>query len=72
MVGKPLHTHAGFASAEIVMKMFTGEFPVMNIKFGIVRAEYVALAHLRAVLTPEAQGKRFILNGQSMWLRDVA
>ena len=72
VVGKPLHTHVGFSSAEIVMKMFTGEFPVMNIKFGLVRVEDVSLAHLRAITTPEAAGKRFILSGQNIWLREVA
>ena len=72
VVGKPLHTHAGFTSAEIVMKMFTGDFPIMNVKFGIVRVEDVSLAHLRAITTPEAAGKRFILSGETMWLRDMA
>ena len=52
--------------------MFTGEFPVMNIKFGLVRVEDVSLAHLRAITTPEAAGKRFILSGQNIWLREVA
>jgi len=72
VVGKPLHAHAGFSSAEIVMKTFTGEFPVLNIKFGLVRVEDVSLAHLRAITTPEAAGKRFILSGQNIWLREVA
>lgn len=72
VVGKPLHTHVGFSSAEIIMKVFTGEFPVMNVKLGLVRVEDVSLAHLRAVTTPEAAGKRFILSGESMWLREVA
>jgi len=53
----------GFSSAEIVMKLFTGEFPVMNVKLGLVRVEDVSLAHLRAVTTPEAAGKLFILSG---------
>ena len=72
VVGKPLHAHAGFTSAEIVMKMFTGNFPIMYDKFGIVRVEDVSLAHLRAITTPEAAGKRFILSGETMWLRDMA
>ena len=38
---------------------------MLNIKFGLVRVEDVSLAHLRAVTTPEAKEKRFILCGQS-------
>ncbi len=45
---------------------------MLNIKFGLVRVEDVSLAHLRAVTTPEAKGKRFILCGQSVWMREIA
>lgn len=72
VVGKPLHVHSGFTSGEVITKLFTGEFPVMNIKFPIVRVEDVSLAHLRAITTPEAAGKRFILSSESLWIREIA
>ena len=72
VVGKPLHVHTDFTSGEIVTKLFTGEFPVMNIKFPIVRVEDVALAHLKAITVPEAAGKRFVLNSESLWVREIA
>jgi len=54
VVGKPLHAHAGFSSGEVATKIFTGEYPVLKIQFPMVRVEDVALAHIRAVKTPEA------------------
>ena len=45
---------------------------MFNIKLGLVRVEEVSLAHLRAVTTPGAKGKRFILCGQSVWMREIA
>lgn len=67
VVGKPLHAHAGFTSGEIVAKIFTGEIPVLRIKFPLVRVEDVAFAHLQAIKVPEAAGKRFILSSESLW-----
>lgn len=72
VVGRPLHTHAGFTSGEIVAKMFTGEFPVLRIKFPLVRVEDVAYAHLQAIKVPEAAGNRFILSSESLWAQEVA
>ena len=71
VTGKPLYTHKDFLSGEVVAKIFSTEFPVMNIKFPIVRVEDVSLAHLKAIKVPEAAGKRFILNGESLWIREA-
>ena len=61
VVGKPLHSRA-FTSGEVCEKMFTGEFPVMRIKFPFVRVEDVSRAHLQAIKVQEAAGHRFVLN----------
>lgn len=42
------------------------------MQFPIVRVEDVSLAHLRAITTPEAAGKRFILSGFCLWNREIA
>jgi dihydroflavonol-4-reductase len=67
VVGKPLHTHAGFSSGEVITKLFTGAFPVVRMQCPMVRVEDVAVAHLRAIKVPEAAGERFILHNESRW-----
>jgi nucleoside-diphosphate-sugar epimerase len=52
--------------------MFTGEFPVMRIKFPFVHVEDVSRGHLQAIKVPEAAGHRFVLNEKCYWMRDVA
>ena len=71
VVGKPLHSRA-FTSGEVCEKMFTGEFPVMRIKFPFVRVEDVSRAHLQAIKVTEAAGHRFVLNEKCYWMREVA
>ena len=71
VVGRALHYKA-FTSGEIVTKMFTGEFPVMKIKFPFVRVEDVAMSHLRAIKVPEAANNRFVLNKETKWMSEVS
>lgn len=72
IMGKPLHVHGGFASGEFVSKLFTGQIPVMQLIFPMVRVEDVALAHLRAIKVPEAANQRFILNAEHSWARELS
>lgn len=50
-----------------------GEFPGMpKIMMPIVDVRDVALAHLQAIKVEEAKNQRFILNGRSMWFKEIA
>lgn len=51
----------------------TGEIPKFpKISFGTVDVRNVAEAHVRALQMDEAQGRRFLLHNQSMWMVDMA
>ena len=53
--------------------MMTGEIPKFpKISFGLVDVRNVAEAHVKALQTDEAQGKRFILYDKSMWMVEMA
>jgi len=71
IVGRPLHCHDGFTSAQILQKIFTGEFPVLRIVFPVVRVDDVALAHLKAIIVKEAANQRFSLIAETKWIRDL-
>lgn len=45
---------------------------VPNIGMEMCDVRDVALAHVRAMTSPEAAGQRFIINTGGMWFRDVA
>lgn len=60
-------------SVEVIRKLLSGEFLALP-QFGmsIVDVRDVADAHLRAMITPQAAGQRFIASGRFMWLGEVA
>jgi len=61
------------ASNEIVAKLLRGEMPgAPRMHTPLVDVRDVATAHLLAMTTPEAAGKRFIINGETLWYREIA
>jgi dihydroflavonol-4-reductase len=60
-------------SNEVVGKLLRKEVPgVPRLRCGIVDVRDVAAAQVLAMTTPEAAGKRFILNGDEAWYAEVA
>ena len=50
-----------------------GQLPLIpSIKVPTVDVRNVAQAHLEAVLRDEANGKRFMLVGEAIWMKDMA
>ena len=62
---------AQFSSGDIIKRTMMNDFPgVPKINLGCVDVRDVALAHLNAVLVPEARNQRFILVSESCWMRE--
>lgn len=61
------------ASVVIVKKLLQGALPALpDIGFGVVDVRDVADLHLRALVSPDMAGERFIASGPFMKLRDIA
>jgi nucleoside-diphosphate-sugar epimerase len=60
-------------SGETVRMMLAGKYPgVPNIDFSIVDVRDVALAHVRALEVPEAEGERIICTSGNMTMMDMS
>jgi nucleoside-diphosphate-sugar epimerase len=60
-------------SAQIVKRMLDGSVPALpRITFAIVDIRDVAEAHLRALVTPEAGGRRYPMGERTMYMNEVA
>lgn len=60
-------------SNEIVRKLLRREVPgIARLQLGLVDVRDVAIAHVLAMIVPEAAGERFILCGESRWMQDIA
>lgn len=61
------------ASADLILLFLRGKYPLVpNLGFEFVDVRCVAQAHLAAMEKPEAAGKRYILSGGAMTLREIA
>jgi len=69
----PIQTKENMGSVQVVSRLLSGSMPgVPRLGFCVVDVRDVADAHMRAMLTPEAAGERFIATSAFMWLIDVA
>ncbi|MDH4261788.1 MAG: aldehyde reductase [Spirochaetia bacterium] len=60
-------------SALIVKKVLDRDVPALpNLGFQIVDVRDVALAHLKAMTLPEANGKRIIITDRFVWFTEIA
>ena len=61
----------GYGSQKIVSDMVTGKMPGMGrLMVSLVDVRDVAEAHVRALETPEAAGKRIIISAKDMWFEE--
>ena len=59
----------GYTSMKIVADTVTGKHPGMiKVMMNFVDVRDVAVAHIKALETPDAAGKRFITSAKDMWL----
>lgn len=69
-----MSSQGDITSSEIVKRLMNKEMPLVpRFNFSIVDVRDVALAHLRAMIVPEAAGHRHIVySGQNLWLQEIA
>jgi dihydroflavonol-4-reductase len=59
-------------SAETIRKIMAGEYPgTARITFNIVDVRDVAAAHVIAMTSPQAAGKRFLCATDTLWFREI-
>ncbi len=60
-------------SMAVSKSLFDREFPMLaHASFNFIHVRDVAQAHIRAMIVPEAAGRRFLVTGDRFWLKDVA
>ena len=74
VMGPQLGNDLGGASTQIVSQLISGKFPMIPaLSFPFIDVRDVAILHLKAMTTPEADGKRFIAaHSEPTWLYQVA
>ena len=70
MILGPTTVNEGFFSGDVMKLFMNGAIPggIPRIQFGVVDVREIATAHIRCIERDEAQGKRFMLTGESLWL----
>ena len=73
-MGPQLGNDLGGASTQIVSQLISGKFPMIPaLSFPFIDVRDVAILHLKAMTTPEADGKRFIAaHSEPTWMYQVA
>jgi nucleoside-diphosphate-sugar epimerase len=72
VIGPSLDGHYSI-SADIIGALMQGRYPATpRLGFSMVDVRDVAAAHLSAMTTPEAAGKRFICHIDFMWMKEIA
>lgn len=72
VLGPPLGDEAG-TSLKVIARLLKGKDPMVPpVSFGVVDVRDVSRAHLAALETPEAVGRRFLLVAGKMWFSDIA
>ena len=74
VMGPQLGNDLGGASTQIVSQLISGKFPMIPaLSFPFIDVRDVAILHLKAMTTPEADGKRFIAaHSEPTWMYQVA
>ena len=74
VMGPQLGNDLGGASTQIVSQLISGKFPMIPaLSFPFIDVRDVAILHLKAMTTPEADGKRFIAaHSEPTWMFEVA
>lgn len=69
----PVLSKEGLGSVQFIQRLVDGRLPrIPNVGLNIIDVRDLAAAHVDAMLAPQAAGERFIINGDFMWMKDVA
>ena len=73
VIGPPM-VNGGFTTGKVVAMLMNNKMPggIPKMAFSPVDVREVADAHINCIKLNEAQGKRFIIAGKSMWMREMA
>jgi nucleoside-diphosphate-sugar epimerase len=73
VLGPPLSAGGADGSVQVLERLLTGRMPGLpNLGFNIVDVRDVADLQVRAMLSDEAAGQRFIAAGRFAWMSDMA
>ena len=74
VIGPPLTLTTGYStSLQTVRKLLSGEIPVLlNMSLPLIDVRDVAAAQIAAMEKSEAAGKRYIINADNRWLREMS
>lgn len=69
----PILTKEGLGSVQFIQRLIDGRLPrIPNVGLNIIDVRDLAVAHVQAMEAPAAAGERFIINGDFMWMKDIA
>jgi dihydroflavonol-4-reductase len=69
----PILTKDGLGSVQFIQRLVDGRLPrIPNVGISIIDVRDLAVAHVRAMKAPAAAGQRLIVNGDFMWMKDIA
>ncbi len=72
VAGPPLDAHYG-TSLQVIERLLRGKDPMLpQFAFPTVDVRDVAEAHVHALRTPEAAGKRFVIADETLWFHEMA
>jgi len=69
----PVFLADNLGSVQVIQRLLEGRLPGLpRFGFSIVDVRDLADVHVRAMISPEAAGQRFIAAGDFMWMEDIA
>lgn len=69
----PVLSKDGLGSVQFIQRIIDGRLPrIPNVGLSIIDVRDLATAHVDAMLAPAAAGQRLIVNGDFMWMKDIA
>jgi dihydroflavonol-4-reductase len=69
----PVLTRENLGSVQFILRLLEGRPPgIPRFGFWVVDVRDLADVHIRAMISPDAGGQRFIAAGDFMWMTDIA
>jgi len=69
----PVLSKDSLGSVQFILRLIDGRMPrIPNVGLSIIDVRDLAVAHVDSMTAPGAAGERLIVNGDFMWMRDVA